>query len=82
MRRSKLQRYSITSSARASRVAGTVRPSAAAVFKLMMRSNLTACWIGKIPRPRAANDLNDVATSGSPRSQGAARPSFSGAELL
>jgi hypothetical protein len=39
--------YSITSSAVASRVDGTVRPSAFAFLRLMMNSNLTDCWIGK-----------------------------------
>ena len=35
--------YSITSSALASRVGGTVRPSAFAVFRLMISRNLTGC---------------------------------------
>ena len=40
---SKQARYSITSSARASRVGGTSRPSAFAVLRLMIRSNLVGC---------------------------------------
>jgi hypothetical protein len=39
--------HSITSSARASSVGGTVRPSAFAVLRLMTRSILTACCTGK-----------------------------------
>ena len=39
--------YSITSSAWASSVAGTVRPSALAVLRLMTSSNLVGCWTGK-----------------------------------
>jgi putative ABC transport system substrate-binding protein len=39
--------YSITSSARASSEGGTVRPSAFAVLRLMTRSNLVGCWIGR-----------------------------------
>src|SRR5215470_10825347 len=38
--------HSITSSARASRVGGTVRPSAFAVVRLIMRSNLVGCSTG------------------------------------
>jgi hypothetical protein len=38
--------HSITSSARASSVGGAVRPSALAVVKLMMRSNLVGCSTG------------------------------------
>src|SRR5262249_18322287 len=38
--------HSITSSARASSVAGTIRPSALAVVKLMTRSNLVGCSTG------------------------------------
>src|SRR6478672_2473026 len=41
MRRSKQHRYSITSSARAMSVGGTVRPSAFAVLRLITSSNLT-----------------------------------------
>jgi hypothetical protein len=44
--RSKPQRYSITSSARASSGGGTVRPSAFAVLRLMTRSNLVGCSTG------------------------------------
>src|SRR5262249_24787440 len=39
--------HSITSSARASSVAGTSRPSARAVTRLMIRSNLVGCSTGK-----------------------------------
>src|SRR3954464_4161748 len=39
--------HSITSSARASRVGGTVRPSALAVLRLITSSNLVGCWTGK-----------------------------------
>jgi hypothetical protein len=39
--------YSITSSARASRVAGTSRPSARAVGKLITSSNLVDCMTGR-----------------------------------
>src|SRR6516165_8808364 len=38
---------SITSSARASSLSGTVRPSAFAVLALMANSNFTVCWTGK-----------------------------------
>ena len=41
--------YSITSSARARRDGGMVRPSALAVVKLMMRSNLVGCSTGMSP---------------------------------
>src|SRR5262245_52793430 len=41
--------YSITSSARASRVSGRVRPSAFAVVRLMTRSNLVGCSTGTSP---------------------------------
>src|SRR5262249_20615905 len=39
--------HSITSSARASSVSGTVRPNALAVLRLMINSNLIGCWTGK-----------------------------------
>ena len=39
--------YSITSSARAMRIGGMLRPIAAAVFRLMINSNSLASWIGK-----------------------------------
>src|SRR5262245_30560247 len=45
--RSKQLGYSITSSARASSVGGTSRPSAFAVLALMANSNFTVCWTGK-----------------------------------
>jgi hypothetical protein len=41
------QDYSITSSARASNVGGTSRPSALAVLRLMASSNLVGCWTGR-----------------------------------
>jgi hypothetical protein len=44
--RSKAAHYSITSSARASRVGGTVRPSACAVIRFTTRSNLVGCSTG------------------------------------
>jgi hypothetical protein len=43
MQCSKLHSYSITSSALASRVGGTARPSIIAVAKLMKSSNLVDC---------------------------------------
>jgi hypothetical protein len=42
----KRRRYSITSSARASSVAGTSRPSVLAVWRLMTSSNLVDCTTG------------------------------------
>ena len=39
--------HSITSSARASRVGGTSRPSALAVLRLMTNSNLVDCMTGR-----------------------------------
>src|SRR5262245_5185249 len=39
--------HSITSSARASRVGGTLRPSAFAVFRLIVNSNLMGCCTGR-----------------------------------
>ena len=41
--------YSITSSARASTVAGMSRPSALAVLRLIMSSNFAGCSIGRSP---------------------------------
>ena len=41
------QRYSITSSARASSAGGTVRPSALAVLRLITSSNLVGCSTGR-----------------------------------
>jgi hypothetical protein len=43
----KWHRYSITSSARASRVGGISIPSILAVLRLMMNSNLVACMTGR-----------------------------------
>src|SRR6266487_694899 len=39
--------HSITSSARASSVGGTSRPSALAVLRLITNSNLVDCWTGR-----------------------------------
>jgi hypothetical protein len=47
MQRSKNDRYSITSSARADRVGGTSMPSAFAVLRLITNSNLVDCTIGR-----------------------------------
>ena len=47
MHRSKWDRYSITSSARASNVGGTSRPSKRAVCRLIMNSNLVDCKTGR-----------------------------------
>ena len=47
MRRSKYDVYSITSSARASRVGGIARPSALAVLRLMASSYLVAACTGR-----------------------------------
>src|SRR6266850_5464334 len=40
-------RYSITLSAAASSVGGTVRPKALAALRLITNSKLVGCWIGK-----------------------------------
>jgi hypothetical protein len=42
-------RYWITSSAVASSVSGTVRPSALAVLRFSANSNLIGCWTGRSP---------------------------------
>jgi hypothetical protein len=47
MHRGSQHLYSITSSARASTVAGTSRPSALAVLRLMTNSNLVGCNTGR-----------------------------------
>jgi hypothetical protein len=39
--------YSITSSASARSVSGTVRPSALAVLTLIISSNFVGCWTGR-----------------------------------
>jgi hypothetical protein len=49
LQRSKDRPYSITSSARASSVGGTSRPSVLAVVRLMIRSNLVGCSTGMSP---------------------------------
>src|SRR5215469_458605 len=41
--------YSITSSARATKVGGIAMPTARAVFRLMTSSNLVGCTIGRSP---------------------------------
>ena len=46
MRRNKNDRYSMTSSAVARSVDGTIRPSAFAVLRLMASSNFVGCSIG------------------------------------
>ena len=51
--------YSITSSARASSVGGTSRPSALAVFRLMTSSNLVGCSTGRSAGFAPAQDLVD-----------------------
>src|SRR5262249_52855881 len=43
--------YSITSSARASSVGGTVRPSVRAAFRLIMSWYLVGCWKERCRRP-------------------------------
>src|SRR5262249_14573370 len=48
MRRSRKHRYSITSSARASSVGGTLRPSAFAVLRLTTRENLVGACTGRL----------------------------------
>ena len=50
MHRSKVHAYSITSLARASSVAGTVRPGALAVARLIISSTLADCWTGRSAR--------------------------------
>ena len=49
MERNSAARYSITSSARARSVGGTVMPSAFAVLRLMASVNLVGCMIGRSP---------------------------------
>ena len=44
--------HSITSSARASSVGGTLRPSALAVLRLITSSNLSGAWTGRSPASR------------------------------
>jgi len=60
MRRSKPQPYSITSSARTSNEGGTVRPSALAVFMLMMSSNLVRLLYRQIGKLGASEKFIDV----------------------
>jgi len=47
MHRSKQDNHSITSSARPSRVIGTVRPSDFAVLRLITTSVFVDCWTGR-----------------------------------
>ena len=49
LHRSKLRPYSITSSARASSIGDTSRPSALAVLRLIASSNLSCAWTGSSP---------------------------------
>ena len=53
--------YSITSSARASSVGGTSRPSALAVLRLITSSNLVGCLHRQVGRLLALEDTVDVA---------------------
>ncbi|SRR5216683_3892421 len=52
--------YSITSSARASNLAGMVRPSAFAVLRLMTSSNLVGCCTGISPVPTQGLATNQI----------------------
>jgi hypothetical protein len=61
MHRSKMHRYSITSSAVASSVGGTVTPIARAVARLMMSSNLVARATERPHHCRAAEQFNELA---------------------
>ena len=56
--------YSITSSARASSVGGTSRPSALAVLRLITSSNLVGCLHRQVGRLLAFEDAIDVAGAG------------------
>src|SRR5262245_11157153 len=56
--------HSITSSARASSVGGTSRPRALAVVRLIMRSNLVGCRIGRSAGFSPLRRLNRGAISG------------------
>src|SRR6188508_679936 len=47
MHHSEWRRYSITSSARASSVCGTLRPRTFAVLRLMISSTFVDCWTGR-----------------------------------
>ena len=53
--------HSITSSARASSVGGTSRPSALAVLRLMTSSNLVGCLHRQVGRLLALEDAIDIA---------------------
>ena len=53
----------MTSSARASTVAGMSRPSALAVLRLMTTSTLVDCWTGKVGRVHAFEDTIDIAAA-------------------
>src|SRR5262249_45056749 len=52
--------HSITSSARASRVEGTLTPSALAASRLIVSSNLVGCRNGKIGCFRALENTADI----------------------
>jgi hypothetical protein len=65
--------YSITSSARVSRIGGTLMPSALAVLRLIARSYLVGIWTGRAagfsPDRRASNHARstpfyDIAAAG------------------
>jgi hypothetical protein len=60
MHRSKMRSYSITSSARASSVGGTARPSILAVWWLMTSSNFDACTTGRSAGVGAFEDSADI----------------------
>ena len=55
--------YSMTSSARSSKVIGTVRFSILAVFRLMINSTLVACWTGRLAGFFAPQNAADIESS-------------------
>src|SRR5262245_14260329 len=57
MHRSKQRHYSITSSARASKIGGISMPSDLPVTRLMSSSNLVGCSTGEVSRLRSAREL-------------------------
>jgi hypothetical protein len=60
MHRSKPLVHSITASATASSLSGTVRPSALVVFKLIINSYLVGAWTGRVGRFLALKDSADT----------------------
>jgi hypothetical protein len=58
LQRSKLDRYSITSSARTRIVGGTVMPSALAFLRFITDSNLVACSTGS--ESLESHDFSDL----------------------